>query len=103
MTAGLSRALQNTGVLLGVIEPEEHAAMMRELQRNSFGCCTHEVNRINGINGINGIVLDRAEASWPASIAAFFRGDRAEHGRRCHRLPRLLSQEPKRPAKSASR
>ncbi|MEO8527414.1 MAG: glucoamylase family protein [Caldimonas sp.] len=47
-----------------MIEPEEHAALMRQLQRNSFGYFTHEVNRANGL------VLDKTEAGWPASIAA---------------------------------
>lgn len=47
-----------------VIEPEEHAAMMRHLQKSSFGYFVHEVNRANGL------VLDKTESGWPASIAA---------------------------------
>lgn len=45
-------------------EPEEHKALMRQLQKNSFGYFIHEVNRANGL------VLDKTEKGWPASIAA---------------------------------
>ena len=47
-----------------VIEPEEHAALMRQLQKNSFDYFVHEVN------GCNGLVLDKTAPDWPASIAA---------------------------------
>ena len=45
-------------------EPEEHKALVRQLQKNSFGYFLHEVNRANGL------VLDKTEKGWPASIAA---------------------------------
>lgn len=47
-----------------MIEPEEHAALMRHLQQHSFDYFVHEVNRANGL------VLDKTEKGWPASIAA---------------------------------
>ncbi len=47
-----------------VIEPQEHAALMHQLQKHSFGYFIHEVNRANGL------VLDKTEDNWPASIAA---------------------------------
>lgn len=47
-----------------VIEPKEHAALMRQLQQHSFGYFINEVNRANGL------VLDKTEKGWPASIAA---------------------------------
>ncbi|MEP7138277.1 MAG: glucoamylase family protein [Caldimonas sp.] len=45
-------------------EQPEHARLLHDLQKNSFGYFFHEVNRANGL------VLDKTEEDWPASIAA---------------------------------
>ncbi|MEO7056550.1 MAG: glucoamylase family protein [Caldimonas sp.] len=42
----------------------DDVALLRQLQKNSFGYFVHEVNRKNGL------VLDKTEEDWPASIAA---------------------------------